>query len=100
MTKVITKDAATKKSGNWEIWCTLLTHTGITNKLFNVIPQEEKTILVSSFAASVQSNQCGATYKPKLLHGTVKSSVSDISTSLLDVPSRRPDPTCIREKFP
>ena len=80
-TKVIAKAITTNKSDNWERWCTFLTHTGITIKFLDGIPQGEKTILVSSFAESVQRNQFGATHKPKLLRRTVKSAVSDVSTS-------------------
>ena len=81
MTKGISKDNTTKQSGNWERWRTFLTHTGITDKLLDGIPQVEKTILVLSFASSVQSNQFGATCKPKILHITVKSAILGVSTS-------------------
>ena len=37
---------------------------------------------MSSFSASVRRNQFGKTRKKILLHGTVKSAISDISTSL------------------
>ena len=62
-TKVISKYTATKKSGNWDRWFTLLTHSGIIDKCLKGIPQEHKTIIVSSFAASVQRNQFGTTKK-------------------------------------
>ena len=55
----IDKDTATKQSGNWDRWGTLLKHSGITDKFLGGIPQEQKTILVSSFAASVRRNQFG-----------------------------------------
>ena len=57
------------------------THTFIKNKFMNLIPQGNKTILVSSLAASVQRNQCGATNKSKHLHRNVKAAVSDVSSS-------------------
>ena len=37
--------------------------------------------MVSSFAASVRRNHFGATRKPKILHRTIKSVVSGVSTS-------------------
>ena len=77
----ITKYTTTKQSGNWKRWCKFQTHTGITRQFLDGIPQWEKTILVSSFTSSVQRNQFDATSKPKLLNGTVKSAISDISTS-------------------
>ena len=80
-TEGITKANVTKQSGNWERWYTFLTHTGVTNKFLNRLPQGEKKIMVASFAASVQRNQFGATRKPKLLHGTVKAAVLGLSTS-------------------
>ena len=80
-TEGITKATATKQSINWERWCTLLTYTGIANKLLDGILQGEKTIMVSSFAASVQRNYFCATRKPKLLYRTVKAAVLDVSTS-------------------
>ena len=45
------------------------------------IPQEKRTILVSSFAASVRQNQFRKTRKQILLHETVKFSISDVSAS-------------------
>ena len=45
------------------------------------IPQEQRKIFVSSFAASVQINRFGTTRKI-LFHGTVKSAISDVSASL------------------
>ena len=41
-------------------------------------PQAQETILVSSFAASVQRNQFVTTRKHILLHRTVKSSILDV----------------------
>ena len=82
MTERIDKATATKKSVNWEIWCTFLTHTGITNKFLDGIQKGENTILVSSFKASVWRNQFSAARKTKLLHGTIKATVLDISPSL------------------
>ena len=54
-----TEATDTKKYGNWDRWCILITHSGITDKLLGVIPPEHKTTLVSSFNASVQRNQFG-----------------------------------------
>ena len=45
------------------------------------IPQDQKKILVSSFAASVQRNQFGTNRKQILLHRTVKSNILDVSES-------------------
>ena len=56
-------------------------HPGITDKFLEGIPQAQKTILVSSFAASVQRNKFGKTRKHILLHGTVKSAILNISAS-------------------
>ena len=47
----------------------------------DIILQGEKTIMVSSFTSLVQTNHFGATRKLKLLHGTIKSAVLDISMS-------------------
>ena len=63
-TEGITKASATKQSGNWEIWYTLLTHTGITKYFLYGIPQGEKTIVVLSFAASVQRNSLAQQVNP------------------------------------
>ena len=49
----ISKANATKKSGNWSMWFTLLKHSGTADKFLGGIPQEQKTLIVSSFAASV-----------------------------------------------
>ena len=68
----IAKANATKQSGNWYRWCTPLKHSLIADKLLGEIPQKQRTILVSSFAASVQRNQFGTTRKKIILHGTVK----------------------------
>ena len=46
------------------------------------IPQSQKIILVSSFADPVRRNQLGKTGKHILLHGAVKSAISDVSASL------------------
>ena len=59
--------------------CTLLTHTGIKNKLLDGIPQGDKKIMVSSFAASVQRKQFGTTKISKLLHINFKAAVADVS---------------------
>ena len=42
MTKGINKYTVTKQSRNWNRWCTLLTHTGLENKLLDGITQYEK----------------------------------------------------------
>ena len=81
MTEVITKSTVTKYYGNWEGWCKFLTHTGIKKKLLDGIPKGDKTILVLSFTAPVQRNQFGEKNKSKLLYGTVKAAVSDVSMS-------------------
>ena len=46
-TNVITKATADNQSGNWDIWCTFITHSGITDKFLGRIPEEHKTIIVS-----------------------------------------------------
>ena len=79
MTKVIYKATVAKQSGNWDIWCTFLTHTGVEDKLLDGIQHGAKTTLVSSFVESVQRKQFVTTKKDKLLHGTVKAAISDIS---------------------
>ena len=50
-------------------------------KMLDRILKGEKTIMVSSFSSLVQRNQFGATRKPKLLYGTIKSAVLGISMS-------------------
>ena len=50
----IANATATKQSGNWYRWCTFLKHSGIVDEFLGGVPQEQRTILVSSFAASVQ----------------------------------------------
>ena len=70
----ISKDTVSNQYGTWYRWCTLLKHLGS-------IPQYQRTIIVSSFAASVQRNRFGTTRKQKILHGTVKSAISDVSAS-------------------
>ena len=77
----ISKATATNQSGNWYMWCTLLKHSVITDELLGGIPQEQRTILVSSFTASVWRNQFGTTRKQIILHGTVKSSILNVSAS-------------------
>ena len=49
----ISKANATNQSGNWYGWYTLLKNSGITDEFLGGIPQEQRRILVSSFAASV-----------------------------------------------
>ena len=80
-TNSIVKANVPKQSSNWCRWCTFLTHSSITYKFFGGFPQEHKTIIVSSFAASVQRNQFFATKKKMLPHGTVKSAILDVSAS-------------------
>ena len=63
----------------------------MTDKFLEGIPQAQKTILVSSFAASVRRNQFGKTRKHIILHGTVKSTISDVSASFRTY--LRSDPT-------
>ena len=63
------------------MWCTLLKHSGISEEFPGGIPQEHRTILVSSFAASVQQNQFGTTRKQIILDGTIKSTISYVSAS-------------------
>ena len=77
----IAKATATNQSGKWYRWCILLKHSGIADELLGGIPQEQRTIIVSSFAASVQQNQFGTTRKQIILHGTVKSAILDVSAS-------------------
>ena len=59
----IARATATKQSGNWDRWGTFLKHSGITDEFLGGIPQEQRTILVSSFSASVQRNQFVKTSK-------------------------------------
>ena len=77
----ITKDTVTNQSSNWGRWCTFLKHSVITYKLLGGIPQDQKTMIVSSFATSVRRNQFGTTRKQILLHRTVKFAISDVSMS-------------------
>ena len=77
----IAKDTTTKQSGNWNRCCKFLKHSGIADKFMGGIPQDQKKILVSSFTNSVQRNQFGTTRKQTLLHGNVKSAISDVSES-------------------
>ena len=77
----ITRANATNQSSNWDKWCTFLKHSGITEELLGGIPQEQRTILVSPFAALVQRNQFGTTRTQILLHGTVKSTISNVSVA-------------------
>ena len=81
VTNGIAKANAANQLGNWDRWCKFLTYSGITEKFLWGIPQEHKTIIVSSFAASVQINKFGTTKKKTLLHGTVKSAIPDVSAS-------------------
>ena len=80
-TNGISKATASKKSGNWDRWCTFLTNSGITDNFLEGILQEHKTIIVSSFSVPLQRYQFGKTNKQTLLHGTVKSAILDISLS-------------------
>ena len=75
----IAKATATNRSGNWYKWCTFPKNSVIADKFLGGIPQEQMTIRVSSFAASVQRNQFGTTRKQIFLHGTVKSDILDVS---------------------
>ena len=75
MTNGISKATVTKHSGNWKRWCKLLTHTGIKKKFI------EKTLLLSSFTASVQTNKFGTTKKYKILHRTIKDAISYVYVS-------------------
>ena len=59
----IDKAISTKNSVNWGRWCKFLKHSGISDKFLGGIPQDHRTILVSSFAASVRRNQFGTTRK-------------------------------------
>ena len=77
----IYKSTATKNSGNWYRWCTLLKHSVIADNLLGGIPQDQTTTFVSSFTASVRQNQFGTTRKKILLHGTVKYIILDVSAS-------------------
>ena len=77
----IAKATATNRSGNWYKWCTFPKHSVIADKFLGGIPQEQMTIRVSSFAASVQRNQFGTTRKQIFLHGTVKSDILDVYAS-------------------
>ena len=59
-----------------------ITHTHrYQEKIMVRIPHGDKTILVLSFASSVQRNQFGAIKKFKLLHGNVKTTISGVSSS-------------------
>ena len=80
-TKGIYKSTVTKHSGNWEIWCTFLTHTGVKEKLLGGTKHRAKTTLVPQLTASVRRNQFGTTMKYKLLHGTSKDVILDVSAS-------------------
>ena len=80
-TNIITKVNVAKQSGNWDRWCTFLTHSVITETFLGGTPQEYKTIIVSSFAASVQRNQFVTTKKQTPLHRIVKSAILDVSES-------------------
>ena len=75
----IAKATVTKQSGNWNRWFTFLKHSGISDKFLAGILQEQRKILVLSFAASVRRNQFGTTRKQILLRGNVKSAISDLS---------------------
>ena len=59
----ISKATATKQSFNWYRWCTFLKHSGIADEFLGGIPQEQRKIIVSSFAALVRRNQFGTTKK-------------------------------------
>ena len=71
----IAKPTATNQSGNWYMWFIFLKHSGIADELLGEIPQDQRTILVSSFAATVRQNQFGKTRKQIILHGTFKSAI-------------------------
>ena len=59
-----------------------ISHTlSIHRQIIWWIPQEHKTIIVSSFSISVQRNQFSRTNKQKILYGTVKSTILDVSVS-------------------
>ena len=81
MTKEISKATATKKSGNWYRWCTLFTHGDVEEKFLDGLQHKAKTTLVSSFVESAHRNQFGTKKKSKILHKTVKASISYISES-------------------
>ena len=81
MTKEISKSAVTKQSVNWYRKCTFLNHTGVEDKILYVLPQSYKTLLMSYFEVLAQQSQFGKANKPKIPHGTVKSSTSDVSVS-------------------
>ena len=70
--KDISKATATKQSGNWYRWCIFLKHPGIADKFLGWIPQEQRKILVFSFAASVRQNQFGTTRKRILQKGDIR----------------------------
>ena len=59
----ISKVTAIKQSGNLYMWCKFLKHSVIADEFMGGIPQEQRKILVPSFAASVQHHQFGTTRK-------------------------------------
>ena len=69
-------------------------------KFLDGIQNMAKTTLVSSFAASVQRNHFGKTKKAKLLHGTVKDVISDISASFRTDLWSDPNLDTARQKYP
>ena len=71
--------------------CTFLKNSGIADKFLGGVPQEQRTILVSSFAASVQKKQFVTTKKQILLQVTVKSAILDVPASFWT--HLRSDPT-------
>ena len=68
----ISNATATKHSGNWYMWCTLIKHTGITDEFLGGYPTRAEETLMSSFAASVRRNQFGTTRKRILQKGDIR----------------------------
>ena len=69
---IIANATATKKSGNWYMWCTLIKHTGITDEFLGGYPTRAEETLMPSFAASVRRNQFGTTRKRILQKGDIR----------------------------
>ena len=77
----IYKAIVANQSCNWYQWCTLLFHPGVKDTLLEILPQEDKAILISSFTSLLWQNQFGTTNKKIFLHITVKAVILYVSAS-------------------
>ena len=95
----ISKATATNQSSKWYRWCTFIKHSGIGDEFLGGIPKYQRTILLSSFAASVRRNQIGTTRENTPPRNCQVLHIVCICV-LTGAPLERPEPRVLRSNIP